>query len=326
MIEPRPIVVISNIIIDDIVLAGGARRSSVLGGAATYSAIGAASWWPQVAIVAGVGGDLDELTGGRLARLGLRDEGLLIRDPHTIRNHLVYLADGERTETPMLGIEHFDKMQTTPDDVPDSLLPAAGTYFFQDVSPDFWRSVARRRAQLGATLWEWQAGGATPSVGDAAPSTGGVTPAAWPSVRALLPTMDMFSLTLSEARDLLGTQEPQDIVSKLLIAGANIVVLRMGAAGAVIADHRHQLRLRPPASRVVDVTGAGNAFCGGFLAGWCGTQDLEWAARAAAAAAAQTMLDYGPPDQIDHESLRALAGATTITLAATTITPVDVIT
>jgi sugar/nucleoside kinase (ribokinase family) len=301
MTDPRPIVVISNIIIDDIVLPDGARRASVLGGAATYSAIGAASWWPQVAIVAGVGGDLNELAGGRLARLGLRDEGLLVRDPHTIRNHLVYLADGERTETPMLGIEHFDKMQTTPDDVPDSLLPAAGTYFFRDVSPNFWRSAARRRAQLGTTLWEWQAGAATP--------------ADWPSVRSLLRTVDMFSLTLSEAFDLLGTQEPQDIVSRLLIAGANIVVLRMGAAGALIADRRHRLRLHPPASRVVDVTGAGNAFCGGFLAGWCGKQDLEWAARTAAAAAAHTMMDYGPPDQIDHESLRALAGATTITHA-----------
>jgi sugar/nucleoside kinase (ribokinase family) len=192
MTDPRPIVVISNIIIDDIVLADGARRSSVLGGAATYSAIGAASWWPQVAIVAGVGRDLDELTGGRLARLGLRDAGLLVRDPHTIRNHLVYLANGERTETPALGVEHFARMQTTPDDVPEGLLPAAGTYFFRDDSPRFWQCYARRRAQLGTTLWEWQAGAATPS--------------AWPSVRAHLPTVDMFSLTLSEARDLLDLQ------------------------------------------------------------------------------------------------------------------------
>jgi sugar/nucleoside kinase (ribokinase family) len=301
MIDRRPIVVISNIIIDDIVLPDGARRASVLGGAATYSAIGAASWWPQVAIVAGVGGDLAALTGDRLARLGLRDEGLLVRDPQTIRNHLVYLASGERTETPTLGIEHFAKMQTTPDDVPEALLPAAGTYIFRDDSPDFWQRFARRRAQFGTTLWEWQAGGATPG--------------ARLSIHAFLPTVDVFSLTLSEARDLLHMREPEDIASQLLDAGANIVALRMGAAGALIAAHRGRLRLYPPASSVVDVTGAGNAFCGGFLAGWCNTQDLEQAARAAAAAAAQTMLDYGPPEKINHESLRALADATRITHA-----------
>jgi len=301
MTDRRPIVVISNIIIDDIVLPDGARRGSVLGGAATYSAIGAASWWPQVAIVAGVGGDFAELAGGRLARLGLCDEGLLVRDPQTIRNRLVYLASGERTETPTLGIEHFAKMQTTPDDVPEALLPAAGTYIFRDDSPDFWRCFARRRTQLGTTLWEWQAGGTTPG--------------AWLSIHAFLPTVDVFSLTLSEARDLLHMREPEDIASQLLDAGVNIVVLRMGAAGALIAARRGRLRLHPPASSVVDVTGAGNAFCGGFLAGWCNTQDLEQAARAAAAAAAQTMLDYGPPEKIDHQSLRALADATTITHA-----------
>jgi sugar/nucleoside kinase (ribokinase family) len=136
----------------------------------------------------------------------------------------------------------------------------------------------------------------------------------------------MFSLTLSEARDLLDLQEPEDITNQLLLAGANIVVLRMGAAGALIADRRRRLRLLPPASRVVDVTGAGNAFCGGFLAGWCNAQDLEGAARAAAAAAARTLLDYGPPDRIDHESLKALADAATITHATTPITHADVIT
>ena len=74
-----------------------------------------------------------------------------------------------------------------------------------------------------------------------------------------------------------------------------------------------RLRLHPPASRVVDVTGAGNSFCGGFLAGWCHTHDLEWAARAAAAAAAQTIAAFGPPERIERETLDALAEATVIT-------------
>jgi sugar/nucleoside kinase (ribokinase family) len=125
--------------------------------------------------------------------------------------------------------------------------------------------------------------------------------------------VDIFSLTLSEAKDLMNEDEPQTIASRLLLAGAGIVVLRMGADGALIADRRDRWRLRPPASRVVDVTGAGNAFCGGFLAGWCKTQELDRAARTAAAAAARTMEDYGPPDFIDHRSLKALADATVLT-------------
>ena len=304
MTDSRPIVVLSNIIVDDIVMPDGTRRSGVLGGAATYAAVGAASWWREVAIVAGIGSDLHELASEQLARLGLSASGLLIRDERTIRNHLVYLASGERTETPIFGLEHFERMQTTPDDVPELLLPAAGTYFFRDVAPDFWRAFERRRAGLGATLWEWHGDGATPAV--------------WPALKSLLPAVDIFSLTLSEARNLLGAHELREhetweIVTQLLIAGANIVVLRMGAAGALIANRRSRLRLHPPASGVVDVTGAGNSFCGGFLAGWCQTHDLEWAARAAAAAAAQTIAAFGPPERIERATLDALAGTAGIT-------------
>ncbi len=304
MTDSRPIVVLSNIIVDDIVMPDGSSRPGVLGGAATYAAVGAASWWPEVAIVAGIGRDLHELAGQQFARLGLSASGLLVRDARTIRSRLVYLAGGERTETPVFGLEHFQKMQTTPDDVPELLLPAAGTYFFRDLSPEFWHAFERRCASLGATLWEWHAGTAT-----ATPAT----PATLATLKSFLPAVDIFSLTLREAQDLLGTHEPQEMVDQLLIAGAHMIVLRMGAAGALIATRGSRLRVHPPASSVVDVTGAGNSFCGAFLAGWCDNHDLEWAARAAAAAAAQAIAAFGPPERIERERLDALARATVIT-------------
>jgi sugar/nucleoside kinase (ribokinase family) len=302
MTDCRPIVVLSNIIVDDIVMPDGTSRPGVLGGAATYAAVGAASWWPEIAIVAGIGRDLHALAGEQLARLGLRASGLLVRDERTIRARLVYLAGDERTETPVFGLEHFQKMQTTPEDVPEALLPAAGTYFFRDLSPDFWRAFEHRCASLGATLWEWHAGSATPAI--------------LAALRSFLPAVDIFSLTLTEARDLLGTHEPHDMINQLLIAGANTIVLRMGAAGALIADRGRRLRVHPPASTVVDVTGAGNSFCGAFLAAWCDKHDLEWAARAAAAAAAQTIAAFGPPERIERATLDALARATVITHVA----------
>jgi sugar/nucleoside kinase (ribokinase family) len=47
---------------------------------------------------------------------------------------------------------------------------------------------------------------------------------------------------------------------------------------------------------VVDVTGGGNAFCGGFLAGWCiRPGDLEHAGRCAAASAALAIAQIGLP-------------------------------
>jgi sugar/nucleoside kinase (ribokinase family) len=292
----RPILILSNIIMDEVVLPGGVQRPTLLGGAASYAAIGAAGWWPDVAIVAGVGSDFDSLVGPRLASLGIRREGLLERDRFTIRNVLVYQEDSERTETPTFGAAHFERMQVTPDDIPDLLLPAAGTYLFRDLSTSFWDAFQRRRAALGTTLWELQASVAAPEF--------------WPEVRARLSNVDLFSLNLTEAAGLLGTRNAHEVVDELLSAGARTVILRLGAEGALIATASKALRLHPPTSAVVDVTGAGNSFCGSFLAQWCATGDLESAARAAAAAAAKCMSAFGPPDLIDKPALAAWAAAT----------------
>lgn len=293
-----PILVLSNVILDDIVLADGTNLSAVLGGAATYAAVGARFWWPLVAIVAGVGGDLEEATQGRLGAFGLRQEGLVLRGASTIRSRLVYGPGGDRRETPVLGHEHFDQMQVTPRDIPDALLPAAGAYVFRDLDTDFWLAYDQRRSRLGVTCWELQGSAARMEL--------------WPAIRHRLPMVDMFSLNLAEANRLLGTSDPSEIADRVLGAGCRIFVLRMGGTGALIADAGRRLRLVPPGTDVVDVTGAGNGFCGGFLAGWLRTSDLAEAGRAAAAAAARCLSQFGPPDPLQTESLAGLSAATRI--------------
>lgn len=290
----KPILVSTNIIVDDVWLADGTHKGFILGGAAVWAAVGARAWWPEVGIIAGVGDDLEAVSGGQLRAFGLRPDGELSRDPHTIRSKLVYLPDGERTETPAFGPEHFARLQATPADFPATLLPAAGTYIFRDLWPEFWRTYRHRRTQLGVTLWELQA--------DVAEARH------WPDVRALLPELDIVSLNRSEAKGLLGIDDAEDAAKALLDAGARAVVLRMGAEGALIAMQSERVTLTPPASNVIDVTGGGNSFCGGFLAGWCQKPgDLEHAARCGAAAAAICIAQYGLPKPSHLADAPALA-------------------
>ena len=64
--------------------------------------------------------------------------------------------------------------------------------------------------------------------------------------------------------------------------GARCVVLKLGARGQFVYDAHTRRRWHVPAypSRVVDVTGAGDAYCGGFLVGLAETGDpLEAALR-----------------------------------------------
>jgi sugar/nucleoside kinase (ribokinase family) len=299
MSNQRPILVMSNVILDDVQYPDGALHPRTLGGAAVYAAAAASMWWGQIGIVAGVGSDFDETAGAALARYGIRRDGLIVRDANTIKSKLVYHADGERSETPVYGGDHFARLQLTPADIPEVLLPAAGTYIFRDTWPDFWSAFQSSRKYLGTVMWELQ--------GDAAQARN------LSFIAALFRQVDLFSLNIAEAHRILGSSAPESIVTQLVGAGAPVVVLRMGADGALVSNGPAQLHVKPPPSPVVDVTGGGNAFCGGFLAGWCQRPgDLEHASRCGAASAALTLAQHGLPSSIIRRDLLRLYDTTGI--------------
>ncbi|MBM7044749.1 carbohydrate kinase family protein [Rhizobium lusitanum] len=297
MTSGRPLLIMSNIIIDDVWEAGGVHRGPNLGGAAVWAAVGARFWWPAVGIVAGVGEDIEQVSSGLLRKHQLLPNGELRRAAHTIRSTLRYQDDGGRTETPAFGPDHFQSLQLTPDDIPGQFRPASAAYIFRDLWPEFWNSYTRHRSDLGTTLWELQ--------GDVA------GPQHWPAIKERLPDIDIFSLNLAEGCSLLGEAlSPREIAAELVNAGARVVVLRMGAQGALIATSDHRLTVRPPNYQVVDVTGGGNAFCGGFLSGWAlKPGDLEHAARTGAASAALCIGQYGLPDPATANFAVRLANA-----------------
>jgi 2-dehydro-3-deoxygluconokinase len=75
--------------------------------------------------------------------------------------------------------------------------------------------------------------------------------------------------------------------------GSKVVLLKMGAEGAYLGTA--ETRMRIPAHRVVpvDATGAGDTFCGSFLARILAGDEPEAAARYACVAAALKCLGYG---------------------------------
>lgn len=293
-----PMLVLSNIIIDDLWFPDGTHLPNTLGGAATYAAVAARLWWDEVAIVTGVGTDLEAVTRGKLTAWGLRHDGHLRRSPHTIQSRLVYHPDGSRTETPAYGPDHFASLQVLPEDIPATLRPAAGTYVFRDIDRPYWRSLEAVRGDLGMVLWEIhdeQIAGR------------------WPEIAALMPLVDLFSCNLSEARSLFGDIPPARMCDAMLATGLEAVVLRMGADGALVATSAQRFRVTPPPSAVIDVTGGGNSFCGGFLAGWLlRPGDAEFAARCAAASAAHALGQFGPANPVGHAQSRLWAEATGI--------------
>ena len=75
--------------------------------------------------------------------------------------------------------------------------------------------------------------------------------------------------------------------------GPKVVVLKMGEAGAWLATPEHRVHIPKHDVTVVDATGAGDAFCGSFLARILAGDAPESAARYASIAAALKCTGYG---------------------------------
>ena len=266
----------------------GADNRAVIRARPGGSAANQAAWlgWLGVDVVfAGRVGALDvELHRRELARFGVRAH--LAADPVAATGSIVVLvgADGERTMITDRGAN----LRLQPADVPAELLDGVDLLHltgYSLVSPGP-RAVVRqvmaeaaarevpfgidpgsaaflRELAPGAFL-EWTRGAAVcfPNRDEAAVLAGGL------------------------AADLAESSAPSALAAALApYYGA--VVVKLGPSGALVAS-RDGLVSRCPAHPAVvrDTTGAGDAFCAGFLAGWLRGQDMAAAADAGAAAAA----------------------------------------
>lgn len=103
--------------------------------------------------------------------------------------------------------------------------------------------------------------------------------------------------SLEEGRVLTGLTDPAEIVAKLAETFPT-VVLTMGAGGVVIAHDGTTLTVPAVNSPVVDPTGAGDAFCAGFLNEWMRSGDLARSASAGAKVASRAVGVIGGRPQL----------------------------
>lgn len=120
------------------------------------------------------------------------------------------------------------------------------------------------------------------------------------AISQILPFADIILPSDDEAQLLTGLSDPDAILDHYLDYGAQIVALKRGAEGVMIAtgDARHEI---PAAqSNPIDSTGAGDSFAGAFLAYYLETEDVRIAGERAAKVAAAVVSGYGAADPIPH--------------------------
>lgn len=112
-------------------------------------------------------------------------------------------------------------------------------------------------------------------------------------VNLRLPNLWVLRISEEEARILSKGGNPDAMLESLRGTGAKIIILTLGAEGALIYDGRRRLKVPSYEVPEVDPTGAGDAFGGAFVAEYLNSKDLELAAAMGSAAASLVVEDIG---------------------------------
>lgn len=290
------------IILDDLRYPDGTEHLGVLGGGGAQSVWGMAAALgsgEQIGLVAGVGHDLDENILVPLHNAEINLDGLRFSERPTPCAWQILDADGGRVQEWRTNPQHLGAhLAKSWDLLPEHYQAAEG--FHWGVHPETPSEFAAELHAKGKTV--------------SLEAFRGVDQALKPDqLRALLNPCHIFSANWEEMQSIFGTDDPLTMARIAAAMDVNYLTIRKGAAGADVYDLCAQRFYTLPTiqTQIIEEVGAGNAFCGAFLAR-LGDGVPEAAAHAIVAASyliEQVGLPQNLPDQADYESRLALARA-----------------
>lgn len=280
--------VVSAVVTDEIHFADGSVKV-VPGGAGIYALCGIRLWQDDVEIMTGIGEDYLKMHGAWYEANHLTTEGLKVKGPKSPYTVIQYYEDGERDETPRYGLEHFQKMETTSEELAPHFAEMDGIYIFKNTSQEFWGPVLEaKKGTACKVMWEIAA--------DAAYQEN------LAAVEKIAAQVEAFSINMTEAKKLFGTEDRAQIISKLQSWGLELVFLRQGARGAVMITPESAVEVpSQPDVNVVDSTGGGNSSTGAVLCGLVEGYDAETCGVMGSISAAMCISQYGVPKEITSD-------------------------
>jgi ribokinase len=109
---------------------------------------------------------------------------------------------------------------------------------------------------------------------------------------------DMLILNDEEADYIVGTKHVDNALKKLTKLGPKTVVITMGRKGARCLHNNKIYKIRPHKIKIVEATGAGDAFASTFLAGMIKTDDAQFSLKLALANAESVIMHYGAKNKL----------------------------
>lgn len=257
------------------------------GGAGFYALAGMKVWDDDVLIVTGTGADYLRNFGNWYHRNAIKTDGLLTKDDKTPRTFVQYDALGERVEKASFGAEHYSKIEATPEEIEPFCKDCLGMYIFKNTDPCYWSGILPIKVKYGFQIsWEIAADAAVFEC--------------LPAVRRIAEQVEMFSINMTEAQNLLSVNKLDDMIRGFLKWNVSLIYLRMGSRGVcVIKDGEVTLVPSVQSLDVVDTTGGGNSSTGGAFIGFCRGYDPEVIGAMGNVSASFCIEQWGTPDVMD---------------------------
>ena len=274
-----------SIIIDDIVFHDGRTAMGMLGGGGPQTAFGMRLWSESVGMAGGMGNDFPADALAWLDEMGIDRTGIHRYGEYpSLRAWQISEADGRRIQVWRIQGKAIPvQLALDFDQLPSTYQTPKGFHFgVHPESPNL--KATRRFRENGAVVSIEPFRDANRALSDE-------------ELRLLISAAQIFSPNQLEAESLVGTRPPDALIDRMLDAGGELIVLRMGPEGSLIrhVDQPETIHIPAVPTTVADPTGAGNAYGGGFLVGWVETGDLRTAGYYGAIAASFMVQQVGLP-------------------------------
>lgn len=296
-------VTIGNFNIDNVISADGIVKLGQIGGNAVYSAIGTHIWSKDVGIFSLIPSNYPEDWLAELEHAGIDVRGVCrVNPPVDLEEWFFYQPDGSRIDHIYAPFRNFLYLNDTKKNLQKtevaSLLATIQDYPHEDkISFGKFRQINPLSTDaIPEAYWTIHGCHLAPNSFEThlalarAFHDRGVMVSVDPSVykpnlsedklAELLSVIDIFLPSKKELAALFPGKDPERALLDMADMGPTAIGVKLGEEGSLIWDNTRKKLHHIPAfpSQVVDLTGAGDAFCGGFLVGMVETHDPKIAA------------------------------------------------